>query len=366
MEVDGFCHKRVSKLLGPQASPLRLSQLWLLPRSAGDRGAILSLVTVAVDLMGGDDAPGVVVQGIAQYLEAYHTPVIAVGTVEALDLLTPHELLERREASEVIEMDEDPASAPRRKRDSSMVRAAELVKSGIADAMVTAGNSGAAMAVGLLKVGRIRGIARPAIATELPVPGETSTILLDAGANADVLPQWLHQFGVMGSVYASARLKLSRPRVGILSIGEEPGKGSSLVKEAFGLLSGDPHINFIGNVEGRDVLTNRVDVVVTDGFTGNVVLKTLEGAAHLFAGAVLGALANKGEDAVFVESVERLMPLWNEMTPDATGAAALLGVDGLCLIGHGSSNPRAIVSALRNAHDLAAAGVVQTMNSIVW
>ncbi len=316
--------------------------------------------------MGGDYAPGVVVQGIAEYLEDCHSPVIAVGTAEALSLCGRHELLEMHEASEIIEMDDDPASAPRRKRDSSMVRAVQLVKSGAADAMVTAGNSGAAMASALLKVGRIKGIARPAIATELPVPGESSTILLDAGANADVLPLWLHQFAVMGSVYASARLGISSPRVGILSIGEEPGKGSSLVKEAFKLLSEDGTLNFIGNVEGRDVLTNRVDVVVTDGFTGNVVLKTLEGAAHLFATAVLSSLSRDGEDAVFVESLQRLLPLWNEMSPDATGAAALLGIDGLCLIGHGSSNVRAIVSALRNAHDLAEAGVVSTMKSIVW
>jgi len=270
--------------------------------------------------------------------------------------------VERVVASEVIEMTDDPASAPRRKRDASMVVATELVKQGRAGAAVTFGNSGAAMATALLKLGRIKGVARPAITVELPVPGATPTVLLDAGANTEVQAAWLHDFALMGTVYARARLGLEAPRVGLLSIGEEPGKGTSLVKETFARLEGDARITFLGNVEGRDVMSDRVDVVVTDGFTGNVVLKALEGAARTFAHAVLSALAPAGEsDAVADAAIERLLPLWNELTPDATGAAALLGVDGLVLIGHGASNERAVASAIRNAVQLAEGDVVSTI-----
>lgn len=315
---------------------------------------------IAVDLMGTDRGPEVVARGIAASLASVGVPVVAVGTPEALGVLPDG--VEGVEAPEVIEMTDDPASAPRRKRGASMVVAADLVKHGQAAAAVTFGNSGAAMATALLKLGRIRGVARPAITVELPVPGATPTVLLDAGANTEVQPAWLLDFALMGSVYASARLGIASPRVGILSIGEEPGKGSSLVKEAFGLLETEDRITFIGNVEGRDVMSDRVDVVVTDGFTGNVVLKTLEGAAGTFGHAVLGALAPGGEaDEVARAAIERLVPLWNELTPDATGAAALLGVDGLFLIGHGASNERAVASAIRNAHQLAVADVVSTI-----
>lgn len=315
------------------------------------------MLPIAVDLMGTDLGSAVVAEGIAR---AKGAPVIAVGTPEALAALPSS--VERVEATEVIEMTDDPASAPRRKRDASMVVATELVKQGRASAAVTFGNSGAAMATALLKLGRIKGVARPAITVELPVPGATPTVLLDAGANTEVQASWLHDFALMGTVYARARLGIEAPRVGLLSIGEEPGKGTSLVKEAFALLEGDARISFLGNVEGRDVMSDRVDVVVTDGFTGNVVLKALEGAARALAHAVLSALAPAGEhDAIADGAIERLLPLWSELTPDATGAAALLGVDGLVLIGHGASNERAVASAIRNAVQLAEGDVVSTI-----
>ncbi|MHB8189088.1 MAG: phosphate acyltransferase PlsX [Ferrimicrobium sp.] len=320
---------------------------------------------IAVDLMGGDHAPQVVIEGIMLLLESSQIPLIVVGTQEALDGVPSHPMISTEVATEVIEMHDDAATAPRRKRDASMVVAARLVKEGRASAMVTAGNSGAAMATALLKIGRIRGIARPAIATEIPVPGAHPTVLLDSGANSEVVAAWLHQFGVMGSVYAAARFAIERPRVGILSIGEEEGKGTALVKDAYELLRQDPNLNFVGNVEGRDVMSDRVDVVVTDGFTGNVVLKSLEGAAHIFAHAVLAALSS-GDDgeAVMAVALPKLLPLWNELTPDAVGAAALLGIDGLCLIGHGSSSARAIVSALKNARALSDANVVATIRAM--
>ncbi|MER3453161.1 MAG: phosphate--acyl-ACP acyltransferase, partial [Acidimicrobiia bacterium] len=188
-------------------------------------------------------------------------------------------------ASEVIAMDEDPAVGVRRKKDASLVRCAELVRDGKADAMLSAGNTGAAMVAALLRMGRLRGVARPAIATPIPVPDSTPTVLIDAGANAECTPQYLVQFAQMGSVFAAARYGIASPRVGLLSIGEEPSKGTPLVKEAHKALRA-AGVNFVGNVEGRDVMTDAVDVVVTDGFTGNIVLKTLEGGLRALVRAV--------------------------------------------------------------------------------
>jgi len=315
---------------------------------------------IGVDLLGGDHGPASIAEGIAEAVDALDVEVVAIGHEESLALVGEHPRVSRVRAKEEILMSDDPASAPRRKRESSMVIGAAMLAEGELDGFITFGNSGAAMATALMKVGRIKGIARPAITVELPVPGTTPTVMLDAGANAEVLPAWLHQFAVMGSVYAAARLGLEAPRVGLLSIGEEAGKGNQLVKEAYGLLEAEASIRFLGNVEGRDIMTDRVDVVVTDGFTGNVVLKALEGAAKTFAHAVLEALA-VGDDSVLEQALPKLAPLASELTPDATGAAALLGVDGLFLIGHGASNPRAVTSAIRNARTLAEADIVSTI-----
>ena len=231
---------------------------------------------VAVDAMGGDKAPGEILAGALEAAAA-GIPVVLVGP-EGLEGRGDLPLIV---ASEVIEMDDDPAKSIRTKRDSTLVRAAEAVRDGKACAMISAGNTGATMASALLRMGRIKGVQRPAIATPVPVPGSTPTVLLDAGANAEVNPDWLVQFAVMGSVYSRQRYGIESPKVGLLSIGEEPGKGDTLRKEAWDLLSAEKSINFIGNVEGRDIMTDAVDVVVTDGFTGNVVLKTLEGTLKI-------------------------------------------------------------------------------------
>ena len=198
-------------------------------------------------------------------------------------------------ASQVIGMDADPGSSVRTMKDSSLVRAAEAVRDGRASAMVSAGNTGATMASALLRMGRIKGVARPAIATPIPVPGSTPTVLLDAGANAECQPAWLVQFAQMGAVFARERYGIVEPRVGLLSIGEESTKGNPLVKETHALLTEDGALDragarFVGNVEGRDIMTADVDVVVTDGFTGNVALKTLEGGMKALVKAVLDAL----------------------------------------------------------------------------
>ncbi|NDF41766.1 MAG: phosphate acyltransferase PlsX, partial [Actinobacteria bacterium] len=255
-------------------------------------------------------------------------------------------------ASEFIDMHEEPANAVRTKKDSTLVVSAELVRDGKASAMISAGNTGATMASALLRMGRIKGVKRPAIATPIPVPGSTPTVMLDAGANAEVEAEWLTQFALMGSVYANARFGIAQPKVGLLSIGEEPGKGDSLRKEAYELLSDASHINFIGNVEGRDIMTDAVDVVVTDGFTGNVALKTLEGTMRMIVKALFAAIGAPE----YKEHADAIMPallgLYAQFDPDTYGGAILLGTDGVCIISHGSSSARAMLNGIKVAKEM--------------
>ncbi|MEZ5165138.1 MAG: phosphate acyltransferase PlsX [Acidimicrobiales bacterium] len=313
------------------------------------------MLPIAVDAMGGDHAPGEIVAGARRAAEEYGLPVVLVG--RSADLPDTGDL-EVIEASEVIAMDAEPGSSVRRMKDSSLVRAAEAVRDGTASAMVSAGNTGATMASALLRMGRIKGISRPAIATPIPVPGATPTTLLDAGANAECKPEWLVEFARMGAVYARDRFGLARPRVGLLSIGEEAGKGSPFVKECFERLS-EPdwsrHVDaeWIGNVEGRDVMTDQVDVIVTDGFTGNVTLKTLEGAMKALIGRLLVAIdtddATRAAGAALGPALDSMVA---ELHPDSVGGALLLGVDGVCVISHGSSSAQAMANAVRIAAEM--------------
>jgi glycerol-3-phosphate acyltransferase PlsX len=305
------------------------------------------MLPVAVDALGGDKAPAEIVEGAKQAVAA-GIPVLLVGPADLADRGD----LPLHVATEFIDMHEDPASSVRNKKDSTLVVSADLVRDGIASAMISAGNTGATMASALLRMGRIKGVKRPAIATPIPVPGSTPTVMLDAGANAEVEAEWMTQFAVMGSVYANARYGIERPRVGLLSIGEEPGKGDTLRKKSFELLSAMDNINFIGNVEGRDIMTPDVDVVVTDGFTGNVALKTLEGTMKTI---VKELFASIGEPQ-YKEHTEALMPallnLYSKFDPDSTGGAILLGVDGVCIISHGSSSARAMLNGIKVAKDM--------------
>jgi glycerol-3-phosphate acyltransferase PlsX len=305
------------------------------------------MLPVAVDALGGDKAPAEIVEGAKQAVAA-GIPVLLVGPADLAD----RDDLPLHVATEFIDMHEDPASSVRSKKDSTLVVSADLVRDGIASAMISAGNTGATMASALLRMGRIKGVKRPAIATPIPVPGSTPTVMLDAGANAEVEPEWMTQFAVMGSVYANARYGIERPRVGLLSIGEEPGKGDTLRKKSFELLSAMDNINFIGNVEGRDIMTPDVDVVVTDGFTGNVALKTLEGTMRMI---VKELFASIGEPQ-YKEHADALMPallnLYSKFDPDSTGGAILLGVDGVCIISHGSSSARAMLNGIKVAKDM--------------
>jgi glycerol-3-phosphate acyltransferase PlsX len=305
------------------------------------------MLPVAVDALGGDKAPAEIVEGAKQAVAA-GIPILLVGPADLADRGD----LPLHVATEFIDMHEDPASSVRNKKDSTLVVSADLVRDGIASAMISAGNTGATMASALLRMGRIKGVKRPAIATPIPVPGSTPTVMLDAGANAEVEAEWMTQFAVMGSVYANARYGIERPRVGLLSIGEEPGKGDTLRKKSFELLSAMSDINFIGNVEGRDIMTPDVDVVVTDGFTGNVALKTLEGTMRMIVKELFASIGQPQ----YKEHADALMPalldLYSKFDPDSTGGAILLGVDGVCIISHGSSSARAMLNGIKVAKDM--------------
>lgn len=318
---------------------------------------------MAVDAMGGDRAPADVVEGARRAAADHKVPVILVGRPEDLGDAGGLQVMA---ASEVIGMDEDPTQGVRRKKDSSLVRAAEAVRDGVACAMVSAGNTGATMASALLRMGRLPGVARPAIATPLPIPGSTPLVLLDAGANSECAAAWLVQFAQMGSVFARRRYAVAEPRVALLSIGEEPTKGTPLVKEAHALLAARSDINFIGNVEGRDLMNGVADVVVTDGFTGNVALKTLEGGLRFFVSTMAKAMDSTEATRRAAEVLMPvLVPLATELDPDSQGGAMLLGVDGVCIISHGSSSVEALCNAVRVAHDLAAGGVVEDLRQAV-
>lgn len=319
------------------------------------------VLPIAVDAMGGDHAPGEIVAGAVRARDELGVPVVLVGRPDELGDTGGLEVIA---ASEVIAMDADPAASVRRMKDSSLVRAAEAVRDGRASAMVSAGNTGATMASALLRMGRIKGVQRPAIATPIPVPGSTPTVLLDAGANAECSAEWLVQFAQMGAVYARERFGIAEPRVALLSIGEEPTKGNPLVKETHGLLADPTWLQaagaiFVGNVEGRDLMSDEADVVVTDGFTGNVALKTLEGGLRSIVANLLAAFDQSDETRAAAATLwPALGPLYASLDPENTGGAMLLGVDGVCIISHGSSSATAVVNAVRVAADLVRGDVV--------
>lgn len=299
-------------------------------------------VTVAVDAVGGDFSPKNVIDGVNLALEA--DPTITVALVGPRDVVGP--AAEKNPtritpifAEEVITMDDHPAQAVRAKKDSSIVVGCRLVKDGGAGGFFSAGSTGAIMAAATLIIGRIKGISRPGLATVLP--SRFPTVLLDIGANADVKPVNLVQFGSMGRAYVNAMFDEINPSVGLLNIGEEETKGSVLAQEAFQEMKVLP--GFVGNVEGRDVLTGKVNVIVTDGFTGNVTLKLLEGTASTLFGEVKAALTSSPLKKLFaLMFASSLRAIKDDLNPDRYGGAPLLGVKGVCLIGHGSSSPEAI------------------------
>lgn len=318
-------------------------------------------VTVAVDAMGGDKAPAEIVAGALKAAEELGVKILLVGQSDAIEACLPEGKVpagvEIFHASEVIAMHDDAAASVRNKKDSSLVRCAEAVRDGRAGAMVSAGNTGATMASALLRCGRIKGVSRPCIATPIPVMGSHFQLLVDAGATVDCQPEWLVQFARMGSVYAAARLGVAAPSVGLLSNGEEAGKGDDLRKKTYSMMQRVP--GFVGNVEGRDFASKDVDVIVTDGFTGNVALKSLEKALKV---AMKMVFETFGIDDETKAAGDVLLPHLIEAAtvfdPDETGGAVLLGINGVCIISHGSSTAKAIVNAVRVGADAVTAGVV--------
>jgi glycerol-3-phosphate acyltransferase PlsX len=309
------------------------------------------VIRIAVDALGGDNAPDEVVAGALEAASPQIRPLL-VGP-PGLDTGG----LELVEARTTIGMDEKPGEAVRAKRDSSLVVACRLVHEGLADAVVSAGNTGAMLAAGLVEIRRLRGVNRPAIALVLPARRGPS-LLIDAGANADARAEHLRQFAHMGSIFMQELLEIRDPEVRLLSIGEEPEKGSRLTLEAFALLREDHDLNFKGNAESRDLLAGAADVVVCDGFTGNVVLKALEGTIATLLEALREEIETSGRaklGGLLIRPAARRLA--ERLDPDTYGGAYLLGLRGLAVIAHGNSGRRAIANAIRLAargaeHDL--------------
>jgi len=308
---------------------------------------------IAVDAMGGDRAPEIVVEGALLAAQELNVDVVLVGPKERVERELSHlggsAKIKIVPATEVVAMHESP-SAALRKKDSSMKVAFEMMKRGEAHAVVSAGNSGAMMAAGMFVLGRLSEVARPAIMIVVPSLSH-GTVIVDAGANVDCKPKHLVQFAFMGSIYAERVLGITTPRVGVLSNGEEASKGNDLTRAASEELS-TTSLNYTGYVEGRDIFNGKVDVIVCDGFTGNVALKTMEGAAG-FAGEIMkGAFQkNLSTRLGYVLTRKSLRDAYRRLDYAEYGGAPLIGLDGVAIVAHGGSTPRAIKNAIRAARD---------------
>lgn len=322
---------------------------------------------IAVDAMGGDRAPSEVVRGAADAVRLFGVDVALVGRPEAIrqELIraeAPRAGIFLEPAAGVIGMDEGPTAAVRHKRDSSLVVGLNLLKSGRARALVSAGNTGAVMAGATLILGRQTGVERPALGTLLPTRHGGRLFLLDVGANSEGRPSHLVQFAQMGHAYAQNVLRIERPRLGLLSIGEEASKGNLLVQDTYERLRRLPGINFIGNVEGKDLPSGEIDVAVTDGFTGNVVLKTAEGVAAFILAELREELTSRFQYKLAALPLRPAFThLRGRLDYQEYGGAPLLGVRGVVIVAHGRSNARAITNAIRVARDAAACNMLAAM-----
>ena len=317
--------------------------------------------------MGGDFAPDQVVAGGVEAHRELGIDVIFVGQKDKVDAALAKagagKWAQIEDAPEVIAMDEHPANAVRSKKNSSIVRGVQMVEDGRAGGFVSAGNSGAVMAAGLFGLRRIPGVERPAIGAVIPT-ATARCLLLDAGANADARPEYLVQFARMGSIYAERVMNIATPRVGLLSNGEESGKGNQLVQATEPLLRAATGINFVGNIEGNDVFKDKADVIVCDGFTGNVLVKTAEGAAELLFRSIRDAI--KGDPIASVGGLlvrPRLQALRKRVDWRELGGWLLLGINGVTVIAHGRSDATAIRSAIRVARDAVDRQVVATFGA---
>jgi glycerol-3-phosphate acyltransferase PlsX len=320
---------------------------------------------IALDAMGGEHAPGEVVQGARAAARQQGVEVVLVGQRSAIEVeLAAHKYaLDIVDASEVIGLGENPREALRQKRDSSITVGLNLVKEGRADAFVSAGNTGAVMAASSFILKRIKGIERPALGALVVFPWH-SVLLLDVGANPDCKPNHLVQFSQMGALYMEKLCGIERPRIGLLSNGEEDSKGNLLTREAHILLK-NTELNFVGNVEGNDITRNTADVIVTDGFTGNVVLKTGEGIGEMVVQSLREAIARRLSSKLIGLLLKRtLRSALQSLDSAEHGGAPLLGVNGNVIIAHGHSEARAIMNAVFLAKRAAEQGVVEAIKTV--
>jgi glycerol-3-phosphate acyltransferase PlsX len=345
-------------------------------------------IDIVVDAMGSDKAPDPEIRGAVLAARHYDVRVHLVGPEEILRPILRQHVRHQKHlpiyivpASEWITMDDKAAQAVRSKRDSSMRVGLKMVREGLAatpqkggprraDGFFTAGNTGAAMATAKMVLGMLSGVDRPALATIVPTTRGVPSLLLDVGANVDSDPDNLVQFAVMGHMYARNVLKISNPRIGLLSIGEEDSKGNTLTRDTLPLLRALPGINFIGNVEGRDLFNGNCDVTVCDGFVGNVALKSIEGAAKLFTSSLREALKSTVTSQVGALLSRRAFDDFKKrLDYSEYGGAPLLGVRGVCIVGHGSSNEKAVMNGIRVAAEFAHAevnsGIEATLSSSV-
>ncbi|MEB3319010.1 MAG: phosphate acyltransferase PlsX [Cyanobacteriota bacterium] len=381
--VAGVATSMAGSVAGNVLQPLVLDPLRRLHLGAGgpedwpvidDRDRLW----IAVDGMGGDNAPGPILEGCLRAVrllplrirfvaerEPLRRAVASLGLDQALEEAQARGLLQLVPSGVSVGMDEE-ATVVRRKRDASINMAMDLVKAGEAMAVYSAGNSGAVMASAIFRLGRLRGIERPAIGALFPTKDPAEQVLvLDVGANTDCKPAWLHQFALLGTIYSRDVLQVASPRVGLLNIGEEECKGNDLALKTHPLLLADPRIRFAGNCEGRDVLSGRFDVVVCDGFTGNVLLKFLESVGSVLLDVLRAELprGRRGKvGSAFLRS--NLVRIKKRLDHAEHGGALLLGVDGVCVIGHGSSKALSVVSALRLAHSAASHHVMEDLHAL--
>ncbi|MEI5906139.1 phosphate acyltransferase PlsX [Bacillus spongiae] len=322
---------------------------------------------IAIDVMGGDNAPNEIVKGVLLAREQFSDiEFILFGNEEKISpLLDSNERLEIVHTDEVILGTDEPVRAVKRKKNASMVMMAQSVKDGKADACISAGNTGALMAAGLFVVGRIDGIDRPALAPTLPTIDSKGFLMLDLGANVDAKPEHLLQYAIMGSVYASKVRGIENPRIGLLNIGTEEKKGNELTKQAFSMIK-DTDLHFVGNVESRDLLQGVADVVVTDGFTGNMVLKTLEGTAISIFSMLKDVFTSSLKSKIAAGMVKGdLTSIKDKMDYTEYGGAGLFGLKAPVVKAHGSSNANAILNAIKQARSMVIYDVPTTIKEAV-
>jgi len=326
-------------------------------------------MTVILDAMGSDRHPEPEVLAAILFTREFKEELILVGNENEIKPLMKKNggtglQIRVVHAAEVLEMEDKPVENARKKAQNSMAVGMDLLKSGDGQAFVTAGNTGGAMVNALLKLGRIKGVLRPALSAIFPVQGG-KCVVLDIGANAECKPEFLLEFAIMGSIYAQKLLKIENPRVGLLSNGEEAGKGNQLVKDTYPLLKNAP-INFIGNVEGKELFGGAADVVVTDGFTGNVLLKTSESVARLMSNVLKEGLMSTPITKIgALLAKPAFTRIKQMMDPAETGAAPLLGLDGLVFVGHGRSDERAMYNAIKVARTAISVDLLNAMRGAI-